>query len=169
MQRVRITELMAEFNQPHATVMQWLRDAGVPRAADNTFSREQAVAAIKLRTDEPATLRERLTYAPTQSKLGDNEDRRALIEAKRRFAEEQSRKLKLQNDKLESALLDRETVAATGLDVVARARVAFLAIGAKLAPRLAGETDSKKIAAMIDEEARAALSALADLDMIALE
>jgi hypothetical protein len=47
--------------------------------------------------------------------------------------------------------------------------VAFLAIGAKLAPRLAGATDPKKIAAMIDEEARAALTALSDLDNLAFD
>jgi hypothetical protein len=168
MQRARITELMDEFNQPHKTLTQWLKDAGIPRANDKTFPYDAAAAAIRLRTDETATLRERLTSsAPT--KLGDDDARLALIESKRQFAAEQTRKLKLSNDRVEAALLDRETVAATGRDVIARARVAFLAIGAKLAPRLAGETDSKKIAAMIDEEARAALSALADLDMIALE
>jgi len=168
-ERVGITTLMQEFNQPHKTLMQWLQDAGIPRATkDKTFPHDAAAAAIRLRTDATATLRERLTTsAPT--KLGDDEARLALIESKRQFAAEQTRKLKLSNDRVEAALLDRETVAATGRDVIARARVAFLAIGAKLAPRLAGETDVKKIAATIEEEARAALSALADLDMIALE
>jgi len=167
MARAKITELMDEHNQPHSTLMQWLDDAGVERANDKTFDRDEAVAAIKLRTDEPATLRERLTSS--QSKLGDDEARRELIESKRAFAAEQARRLKLQNDRLESSLLERDIVAATGKDVIARARVAFLAIGAKLAPRLAGETDTKKIASMIEDEARAALSALADLDNIALE
>jgi len=159
---------MAEFHQPHAMLTQWLRDAGVARNRDKTFPRDAAVAAIKLRTDETATLRERLTYAPP-TKLGDDDARLALIESKRQFSAEQTRKLKLQNDKLEASLLDRGVVAATGRDVIARARVAFLAIGAKLAPRLVGETDTKKIATLIEDECRMALTSLADLDMLALE
>jgi len=168
MARAKITELMAQFNQPHATLTQWLRDAGVARSRDKTYDRDEAVAAIKLRVDEVATLRERLTTnAPT--KLGDDAARLALIESKREFASEQTRRIRLQNDRLEQSLLDRDVVAATGRDIIARARIAFLAIGPKLAPRLANETDVKRISAMIEDEARAALLALSDLDNVALE
>ncbi len=141
--RVGITALMNEFNQPHTKIAQWLRDAGVERASDKTFDYEKAHAAIKLRTDETSLLRERLTSAAPQ-RLGDDPARLALIQSKRQFAEEQTRKLKLHNDKLEASLLDREVVAATGKDVIARARVAFLSIGAKLAPRLVGEVELEK-------------------------
>ncbi|MGJ0426760.1 hypothetical protein [Methylocystis sp.] len=165
--RIGVTALMVEFHQPHSTIKGWLDEAQIPRAHDKSYPADEARAAIKLRIDEESTLRDR--YDSTSAKQADDDARRALIQAKREIAEEHARKLRLQNQKLENSLLDRETVAATVADLIARAKVAFLAVGPKVAPRLAGETDPKKIVAAIDDECRAALAALADLDAFAME
>jgi len=158
--RVRITDLMAEFAQPHKTLMAWLSDAGVPRASDKTFPYAEAVAAIKLRTDEPATLRDRY-----DARGVDTDDaRRELIESKREAERERARRLRLQNEKLAGNLVSRDDIEDAGRDLVVRARTALLAIGTKVAPRLVNEPSAATIAATIDQEIRAALVTLADPD-----
>lgn len=156
--RVKITELMAEFSQPHKTLTGWLQDAGVPRASDKTFPYKQAVAAIKLRTDEPSTLRERYDARG----IGDDAARRELIESKREAEQERTRRLRLQNEKLAGNLISRDDVEDTGRDLIVRARTALLAIGQKVAPRLVNEPSAATIAHEIDQEIRAALQQLAD-------
>ncbi|MEY9184547.1 hypothetical protein [Bradyrhizobium sp. USDA 313] len=82
----------------------------------------------------------------------------ARAESERHRAE----KLRLQNEKLAGSLIDRQAVTDTGIRIVADARTAFLSLGHRVADKLAGKTDPREIARIIEAEARTVLGELTD-------
>jgi hypothetical protein len=75
-----------------------------------------------------------------------------------------ARKLELQNAQLEGRLIERASVEDTSRQILGDLRVALIATGVRLAPRVAGETDQKGIARIIEDEIRNTLTAFADPD-----
>jgi len=75
-----------------------------------------------------------------------------------------ARKLELQNAQLEGRLIERAFVEDTTTQILGDLRVALIAVGVRLAPRVAGENDQKSIARIIEDEIRNTLTAFADPD-----
>lgn len=85
---------------------------------------------------------------------------RAKAEAERHRAE----KMRLQNERLRGSLVERADVEETGRRILGDLRVALLAVGARVAPRVTGCADAKTVARLIEEEIRNSLTAFADPD-----
>jgi len=160
--RATITELAAEFHIARSVALRYLTDAGIPRDAKKTYDFDDAAEAIQRRKDEATTDGNRL--AGRAGGLGDDAARLKLAHSKAESEQMRARKLRLDVEAKEGALIDRRAVEKTGHFVIAAARTAFLSIGAKVAPRLAGMTDERQIARIIEDEARIALGPLADID-----
>lgn len=85
-----------------------------------------------------------------------------LAEAKAHAERLRARKIELQNAQLEGSLISREAVTVTGQRILAEARTALLSLGHRLAPKVAGKTDTREIAGIVETEVRDVLGALAD-------
>ncbi|MGY4289168.1 hypothetical protein ACVWXO_008388 [Bradyrhizobium sp. LM2.7] len=85
-----------------------------------------------------------------------------LAEAKAHAERLRARKIELQNAQLEGSLISRDAVTATGKRILAEARTALLSLGHRLAPKVAGKTDTREIARIVETEVRDVLGALAD-------
>lgn len=86
----------------------------------------------------------------------------AFGEAKARRELLQIRKLEIENAKAEGELIARDAVTATGVHIITTARTALLTLGYRAAEKVAGKTDAREIARIIDAEVRDVLGALAD-------
>lgn len=87
-----------------------------------------------------------------------------LAEAKAHAERLRARKIELLNAKLEGSLIPREAVTATGARILAEARTALMSLGHRLAPRVAGKTDTREIARIVENEVRDVLGGLANDD-----
>ncbi|MET4479467.1 hypothetical protein [Bradyrhizobium sp. F1.13.3] len=85
-----------------------------------------------------------------------------LAEAKAHAERLRARKIELLNAKLEGSLIPREAVTATGARILAEARTSLLSLGHRLAPKVAGKTDTREIARIVETEVRDVLGALSD-------
>lgn len=92
------------------------------------------------------------------SEIGALAKSRADAEAMR------ARKLRLEIETKEGKLLDKATVMAAFADLVTRTRDHLLLLPAQIASRVSGITDERKIAAIIDDEIRRALTTLSDAE-----
>lgn len=190
--RARVTDLVAEFHISDTTVRTYLRDAGIPRAADKTWPYADAAAAIRSRKDIAKTLGNRLhgraggirTLHDLTGKAAEpeidpfdetpsiraaapaapalDEMRADFMTSKAAAEAERARKLKLVNDREEGRLIDRAAVEATVVSLVTTTRTALLSLGPRLAPLVTGETDPRTVRATIDAEVRRVLGSLAD-------
>lgn len=166
--RATITDLAAEHHIARDRAKAILDRAGVKRSSvDLTYDADDAAAAIKAALN-PHVVAGNRAAGRVNDKSEVAEHHVALALSKRDAEAERARKLKLQNDKLEGELIPRAEVEQAGVDLVTRARSAFLSLGKKVAPRLAGLDDEKLIAALIEDEARRALGKLADVDAFVL-
>ncbi|AND90506.1 bll5319 [Bradyrhizobium diazoefficiens USDA 110] len=87
-----------------------------------------------------------------------------LAEAKAHAERLRARKIELLNAKLEGSLIPREAVTATGARILSEARTALLSLGHRLAAKVAGKTDTREIARIVENEVRDVLGALASDD-----
>ena len=85
-----------------------------------------------------------------------------LRDARTRHEELKARKLELETGQLEGRLVDRHAVMETGVHIIASVRTSLLALGHRLSSKLAGKTDTKEIARIVEDEVRDVLGALAD-------
>ena len=93
---------------------------------------------------------------------GGSREVSALAEAKAKREIQQVRRLEIQNAKAVGKLIDRDAVTATGMHIIATARTALLSLGYRLAEKVAGKTDVKEIARIVESEVRDVLGVLAD-------
>ena len=87
-----------------------------------------------------------------------------LAEAKAHAERLRARKIELLNAKLEGSLIPREAVTATGARILSETRTALLSLGHRLAAKVAGKTDTREIARIVENEVRDVLGALASDD-----
>jgi len=86
----------------------------------------------------------------------------AMMDARTRHEELKARKLEIENQKLEGELIARNAVTATGVHIITTARTALLTLGNRVAEKVAGRTDVREIARLVDAEVRDVLGALSD-------
>ncbi|MET4603273.1 hypothetical protein ABIB90_002751 [Bradyrhizobium sp. JR4.1] len=87
-----------------------------------------------------------------------------LADARAHAERLRARKIELLNAKLEGSLIPREAVTTTGARILSEARTALLSLGHRIAPRVAGKTDTREIARIVESEVRDVLGALANDD-----
>lgn len=86
----------------------------------------------------------------------------ALGDARTRFENLKARKLEIENQKAEGALISRDAVTATGAHIIATARTALLSLGYRVAEKVAGKTDVREITRIVEAEVRDVLGVLAN-------
>ena len=164
--RINITDLAREAGEPRDKVLQWLNAAGLERGHDKTFPYEQAKIVVQHHKSEQHELTRDLHGLNDRTKSRHDEQRardlRELSQAKRDLAQEQARRLKIQNDTAAARLISREEIDATMRNVILETRAALLAIPMNIAPKIAGERDALTIAQIVDAEIKRALHQLAD-------
>lgn len=87
-----------------------------------------------------------------------------LAEAKAHAERLRARKIELLNAKLEGSLIPRDAVTATGARILSEARTALLSLGHRVATKVAGKSDTREIARIVENEVRDVLGALASDD-----
>jgi hypothetical protein len=137
----------------HKTVRNALESAGL-KAGRGGFDFAAAVAAVGAIAD-PARV---AGHAVTRG--GGNGT--ALGDARARHEALKARRLEIENEKAEGALISRDAVTATVVHITATARTALLSLGYRLAEKVAGKTDVKEITRLIEAEVRDVLGVLAD-------
>jgi hypothetical protein len=85
-----------------------------------------------------------------------------LRDARTRHESLKARKLELETGQLEGRLVDRDAVMETGMHIIASVRTSLLALGHRLSSKLAGKTDTKEIARIVEDDIRDVLGVLAD-------
>lgn len=141
-----------------ATVRRALASAGLP-AGRGGFDFKRAVEEVKAIADTARVV--------GHAANGRGEGRNtavvsALGEAKVRRESLQARRLEIENARLEGYLIARDAVTATGIHIITTARTALLTLGHRVAEKIAGKTDIREIARLVDAEVRDVLGALAD-------
>jgi predicted transcriptional regulator len=152
-ERGTIQKIADTVGVDHKTVRNALKAAGLtPGRGRYDFA--QAVEIVKSVAD-PARI---AGHAVTRG----NGSGSALSDARTRFEALKARKLELENAKAEGRLIDREAVTATGAHIIATARAALLSLGYRVAEKVAGKTDVREIARIVEAEVRDVLGVLAD-------
>jgi hypothetical protein len=151
--RGKIQEIAEKCGVDHSTVRRALERAGLT-AGRGGYSFDEAVAAVNAIAD-PARVN---GHAVTRG----NGDGGAMLDARTRHEHLKARRLEIENQKLEGGLISREAVTATGIHVITTVRTAWLTLGHRCAEKVAGKTDLREIARIVDAEIRDVLGALAD-------
>lgn len=97
-----------------------------------------------------------------RGEAGNNGATSAYADARARSESMRARKLELENQKAEGALISRAHVTATGEHIIATARTALLSLGYRLAEKVANKSDVREIARIVEAEVRDVLGVLAD-------
>lgn len=150
--RGEIQKLADACGVDHKTVRNALEADGIEVDSDE-YRFEDAVAAIKAIAD-PARL---VGHAATRT-AGST----ALREARIHLEALKARKLEIENQKAEGALISREAVTETGVRIISEARTALLSLGYRVAQKIAGKTDAREIATIVESEVRDVLGGVAD-------
>lgn len=141
-----------------ATVRRSLATAGVTEA-DAAANLAKAVDTVKAIADSARIV----GHAANGRGDGGNSEQTDTLAAARAHAERlRARKLEIENAKAEGRLIDRQAYTETGARIIASVRTAFLALGYRLADKIAGKTDPKEIARIIEADVRDVLGVLAD-------
>lgn len=141
-----------------ATVRRALASAGLT-AGRGGYDFTQAVEIVSTVAD---TARVVGHAANGRGEGGNTAVASALGEAKVRRESLQARKLEIENAKLEGSLISRDAVTATGIHIITTTRTALLTLGHRVAEKIAGKTDVREIARLVDAEVRDVLGALSD-------
>jgi hypothetical protein len=154
--RGKLREIADECGVDHKTVSRALERAGL-KAGRGGFSFDEAVAAVKANAD-PARVN---GHAVTRVN-GGNGASSPMLDARTRHEELKARRLEIENEKAEGQLVSREAVTATGVHIITSVRTALLTLGHRVAEKVAGKTDVREIAKVVEAEVRTLLGALSD-------
>lgn len=166
--KIGITALAERFGIDAQTARRRLTAAGVTRDMHRWYSEVKAVAALTAACDVATTVGARLTGAGSLDDVtnhGSSPVGRldALADAKAAAERARARKIELEVQAREGALVPRTAVTDALVDVVTSLRNSLLALGDKIAPSLAGLAPDD-IADTIREAMRDELAAFADID-----
>jgi hypothetical protein len=150
--RGTIRRVADELDVDQATVRRALAASG-REPSDSEISYSEAVEIVNDVAD-PGRI---VSHAATRGRANTE-----LSAARARFEELKARKLEIENQKAEGALISREAVTVTGAHIIATARTALLSLGYRLAEKVAGNTDVREITRIVEAEVQDVLGALAD-------
>jgi hypothetical protein len=153
-ERGTIQKIAEKCGVDHRTVRNVLAKANLT-AGRGGYSFDEAVAAVNAIAD-PARVN---GHAVTRGNAGNGG---AMMDARTRHEELKARRLELENQRLEGELISRDAVTATGIHIITTTRTALLTLGHRCAEKVAGKTDVREIARIVDAEVRDVLGALAD-------
>jgi hypothetical protein len=154
-----ISRIAEELDVDQKTVRRALEAAGMSQEqAEADFN--AAVEAAKPFIDHERVVGHQATRATTNP---------AIRDARSRVEELKAQKLALEIAVTERRLVDREAVTETGVRIISAVRTSLLALGYRLAPKVAGKTDTRDIARIVEQEVRDVLGVLADEDRFLAE
>lgn len=152
-----VRRLADETGINQATVRRGLAAAGMSQqACEADFT--QAFKIISALADKDRVI----GHATHGRGEGGHSSVDSFADAKAQAERHRARKLELQNAQLEGSLISRADVTDTVFRVLADLRVALMAVSVRLAPNLAGLSDQKAIARLIEDDLRQTLTAFAD-------
>lgn len=157
-QRGTIQEIAGATGVNQATVRRALSAAGL-KSERGSYDFVTAVEAVKANAD-PARIAGHA--ASGRGEGGGSDATNTLAEARARAENLRARKLELETAKAEGRLINRDDVTETGAYIIAAARTALLALGYRLAEKVANKSDVREIARIIELEVRDVLGVLAD-------
>jgi hypothetical protein len=152
--RGTIRKIADEGGVDHKTVSRALERAGL-KAGRGGFDFDAGVAAVNAIAD-PARVN---GHAVTRGNAGNGG---AMMDARTRHEELKARRLEIDNAKAEGSLISRDAVTATGIHIITTTRTALLTLGHRCSEKVAGKTEVREIARLIDAEVRDVLGALSD-------
>lgn len=158
-----LRQLATETGLDARTVGRILRDAGLVEHPGRRFDRAAARAAV----EAGQTVDLEIGHAIGGRGNVGSPAISTLSRAKARSEAARADKLELDVKRRAGELLPRKAVEEAARDIIRQAQQHFLAIGQRAAPRLVGHSDPRRIAEILDDEARGALAKLADLDRLA--
>lgn len=144
-----------------------LDQATVRRALEaNSLTEQQAEAdfASAIETVEAWADSDRVLGHAASGRGEGGGNSTAYTEAKAHTERLRARKLEIQNAQAERSLISREAVTETGVRIIATVQVGLLALGYRVADKVAGKSDTTEIARIIETEVRDVLGVLADPD-----
>lgn len=150
--RGMIQEIASACGVDAKTVRNSLATAGADASA---ITLEEGAAIVRDIIDNARVADHRATRV---SNTGSSRMR----DARARTEELKARQLELEIAEREGRLVDRETVAVTCENIITTARTALLALGHRVAPKVANKDDINEIARIIEAEVRDVLGNLAD-------
>jgi len=151
--RGTIQEIADECRVDHKTVRRALERTGL-KSGRGGYHFDAAVAAVNAIAD-PARLN---GHAVTRGNGGGG----AMLDARTRHEHLKARRLEIENQKLEGDLISRDAYTATGIHIITTTRTALLTLGHRVAEKVAGKSDLREIARLVDVEVRDVLGALSD-------
>jgi hypothetical protein len=155
-----VRKIADETDLDQATVRRALAAADITEA-QAAADLSKAVETVKAVAD-PARV---IGHAANGRGEGGNNELTDTLAAARAHAERlRARKLEILNAKLEGELISRRAVTETGVHVIASVRTGLLALGYRVADKVAGRTDTREIARIVETEVRDVLGVLADPD-----
>ena len=150
--RGEISKIADDLGVDPKTVRRALEAAGL--AQDQVaVDFEAALKAIRPFIDNERVVEHQATRITTNP---------AIRDARSRVEELKAQKLALEIAKAEGRLIDRDAVTESGVRIISAVRTSLLALGYRLAPKVAGKTDPKEIARIVETEVRDVLGVLAD-------
>jgi hypothetical protein len=152
--RVKLQAIADECGVDHKTVRRAVERAGLT-AGRGGYDFDAAVAAVQAIAD-PARIN---GHAVTRGNAGSGG---AMLDARTRHEELKARRLEIENERLEGDLISRDAVTATGVHIITTTRTALLTLGHRCAEKVAGKTDVREIARIVDAEVRDVLGVIAD-------
>ncbi len=155
-----VRDLKSRTGLDPKTIRKHLREAGVQEPMSGHFEAAAALRVLEARVD-PQRRSEHLA-AGRGNAAGSERPIGALAAAKAETEQLKADKMRLDVRKRQGELVERAAVIRELTSVVAQSRVALMALGSKLAPKLIGLTDALEAQRIVDDAIRGQLNALAD-------
>lgn len=155
-----IRQIADEAGLDPATVRRSLESAGLTEA-QAAADPAKAVETVKTLADNDRAI------GHAVNGRGEGGANREYAAAKAEAERHRAEKLRLDNERKRGKLIDRADATETITRILGDLRATLLAMGGTLAPVLAGQTDVRAIAKLIDNEVRDKLSQFADVSKLA--
>ncbi|HAQ83362.1 hypothetical protein [Klebsiella pneumoniae] len=154
------------MGRPKGVIRQIADEAGVDPATVRRALAEAGTTQAEAAADFAKAVKIVTAFADTDRVIGHASLGRgetmsgssAYVEAKAQAERHRARRLELMNLKAEGELVDRNDVTETCTRIFADLRVALMAIGVRLAPRITGQSEAKTVARLVEDEIRSTLT-----------
>lgn len=147
------------------TIRKALKAAGVHADSAGSFDEATALAAIAANVDPARTAGHAVGGKGDVAEASGAGTRGALstlADAKTRSEIARADKLEIENRRRAGELVERAAVERAGIALFAQTRIALMAVGSKIAPKLLNIADALTAQRLVEDAIRAALEALAD-------
>ena len=158
-----LRQLATETGLDARTIGRIVRDAGLVEHPGKRFDRVEAMRAVEAGQNVDLVAGHAVGGRGNVASAAIS----TLSRAKARSEAARADKLELDVKRRSGELLPRKAVEEAAADIIRRAQQHFMGLGPRVAPRLIAQSDPRRVAEILDDEARATLAQLADLGRLA--